>query len=75
MFENVNPNLAIMIGLWIVTIATVPIYYWYKIWQRKTCEHEYENYRFCPKCGIKEKAIEPKEETKKTSEELLNQVG
>ena len=47
----------LLMGLWIVTIATVPIYYWYKIAQRKGCNHEYQNYRVCEKCGQREKGV------------------
>ena len=56
-------NLALMIGLWIVTIATVPLYYLWKMYQRKICKHEYKNYRICSACGIREKAIEVKSDT------------
>lgn len=77
MLENVNTNLALIIGLWTVAIATVPIYFWYKIMQRKRCKHEFENYRVCNKCGLKEKAVEQtvKEETKTAAEQILKETG
>ena len=51
--------LTIMMGLWIVSIATVPVYYWVRAWKRSNCVHEYINIRICDKCGKREKAIAP----------------
>ena len=53
-----DTNMSIMLGLWIVTIATVPIYYWFRIAQRNHCKHNYQNYRVCEKCGRREKAVQ-----------------
>ncbi len=55
-------NITLLMGLWIVSIATVPIMYWYRLWKRKNCNHEYQNFRFCEKCGKREKQIEEKVE-------------
>jgi len=79
MLENVNINLALMVGLWIVTISTVPIWWLWKMQQRKRCSHDFQNYRVCPDCGLKEKAIEsPKpitEEIKATTEKILEETA
>lgn len=46
-----------MMGLWIVAVATLPLYYWYKAEQRKKCKHGFANYRYCEICGHREKAV------------------
>lgn len=55
-------SITLLMGLWIVTIATVPIFYWYRLWRRKVCSHDYQNFRFCTKCGKREKQVKIKVE-------------
>lgn len=61
-------RLVLLIGLAIVSMATLPVWYYYKIHKRRHCEHDFKLFRICMNCGERERYIQDEPRTKESVE-------